>query len=288
MSQISNPTLLPVDIPNATEEEPRTTVISRLRNPPSEGKREHASTRYLREQIDWESRERENSGTYREDGRIFYFQNSTPVWYIFGGKSSRMVDLVVVGSDIDETAQKWKHELEEADKERERLRELVRKELLPELEGVSSIVTVLGRGSVYDPRRVVERDPDVDLILFLHTPLETSADIEAVAAQLATIQSKLPHIAIGITTYSFCLGDAAFFDPQLPTDPNIQMKVKFDLMSYVGPSSFVSYETSSNRPIRPYYQDCLRNGAVLLDRSEGVFENVRATILGKAAKLPTE
>ena len=271
------------------ENKPHTDIYARLKNVPwPDGDTEDPFPSHLRDHIDWESTARVNTATFSVNGKTYYLRHSTPVSYSQQGLSPRIVDLVVVGESLDEVTQTWDEEIASSEERKANIREMVSANILPELEAIKSVATVLGRGSVFDPRRVIERRPDVDIIVFLNTPLETDADITAISTRLRAIHDKYPHILVGITPYIVRRDThSTFTDEAFTLTDNIRMVVMFDLMSFTGESSFPRAILSRPRTLKPYARESLEHGDVLLDRSDGRFAEMRAAALRSVDESPS-
>jgi hypothetical protein len=264
------------------EAEPATTVINRMWDTlPPHREPQHEIADHIRGNIDWESAERDNIATFPIDGTTYHIRYSTPVHYAYKAASPKIVDLLVVGTDPDDVGAVWSEELAKADSEREHLRQRVRDDVLPELESIGSLVTVLGRGSVYDPRRVTEHGPDVDLILFFDSPLDTTEQIDDVTGTLNQINTKHPDIAVTVTPYTIAPGTSKqITDPEVTTDSRTDMVVMLDIMSFTGKTSYTQALLSHLDSLKPYDRDCLVYGEVLMDRSSGTFEEIREAAAG--------
>lgn len=265
------------------EQEHSITFLIRLWDTPKpSGRPEHPLAAVVRQHIDWSATSRDNRVTIEHKGRTYYVRYSTPVWYSYSDTNPKLVDFIVVGEDPHKVNDEWETEILSADTQREALRDLVREEILPELASLESVVVVLGRGTVFDPRRVMEQNPDVDIILFLNIPLETEEEKQQIQDQLHAIQARHPHIGVGVTMYSLNPGtNATYSDSDVETDENTKAVIRFDLMSLTGRSSYVSSLRSGHygNKLKPYSRDCLQFGEVLMDRSGGLFDQIRSSAI---------
>jgi len=228
----------------------------------------------IKKHIDWDSTKPENYIEFEYGGQKYYLVHSRPAWYTYWKDNFKLVDLLVVGTSA-ERAQKQFTELKElALIKRAQMLEKV-KQIIPELEKIPEVSVIMGRGTMFNQYRLpATGSDDADIMIFLNLNFRVANDIQEILIKLRDIIEKHSELNGYYGIYSF--QGSSQDTPLLEGRNDTEFNISFDLF----PLPFLQANIDSLLPhLKPYYIEALKEGAMLLDRSNGDFKDLTRKVV---------
>lgn len=229
--------------------------------------------------INWDSVNAENHSELDFEGKHYFLHYSRPAWYVQMSDNFKIVDLLVISPDANIASVEFAQLKATAEAKRVGSQKMV-EELLPELQSLPGVAVIMGRGTVYDPARLpASEGDDIDVMLFLDRDFERADQIQDVIDRLTKMSDGRDDLncSIGITTFKSTSTDEDIGEHK----PQAKFKLAVDLFPWP--------YLKNNFPmvlqvVRPYYVDTLLRGKILVDNTEGEFEQVRQAVIAARTK----
>lgn len=224
----------------------------------------------VKDAINWNSEETINQTSFEHQGETYYCVYSQPTWYAELAENFKQVDLLVI-SDSEDTAIYRFNQQREHSEERRLEAQHAALPILDELKDISSIKAAVGRGSVYDRRRITEPIyTDVDIMLFTEGDFPTEGWADNIVTAIQEIALRHPELDFTYAVYGkgFTGRDIRIRKTERPESITIGL----DIIALEMVRPIVNLPRN---PLSPYETDTLLNSVPLFDRSEGEFERMR-------------
>lgn len=233
-------------------------------------------------QLDMEAKSSINEAQISEVlAEPIYCVYSKPAWYTQDGHEFKIIDLVVFAKTQEQAHKRFLQQQTEAEERRTELLNLVGNDVLPRLLTVEKIQTIVGRGSVFDENRLpTGDDTDIDIIIFTQGSAVESDVVTTLAGTFkgATYQVGTSIYRVSRQGYGSDIEDKATIQPGGLIRVNLDL---FPLEASLTLATLAQKGTGKMKQILTmgYADNVLRNGIVLLDRSNGVYEEFRSRLI---------
>ncbi len=229
-----------------------------------------------RDAIDWGSTSTSNIAEFDFQGTHYFVHYSCPCWYSYAKDSFKIADLLVISEDSEDAATKFAADEADAQQKKQNSSEFI-EHFLPELLKLPDIVVIMGRGSVYDKRRLpASAGDDIDLMLFVDRSFTSENEVQDIIDMLTALADSDPDLKISVGVFSPMLvgGDKDIGIAKRTANH----KLSLDLL----PWPLLTHDIDKLMiVIKPYEIDSLREGKILADKTQGKFEQVKQRLVSE-------
>lgn len=236
--------------------------------------------RLIRERLDWNTNQQRNIVNIDIEGKQLFIVHSLPVWYSFASDRFKLIDVLTIAETQEDAEYRFTEELNERSKIKEECSKIAER-LLPEILSFNEVQVVMGRGDIFDDRRIPQIEhTDIDIMLFVDINTQDANQVSMFESKLKQLADRHPELNFSVGIFSPTLSGG---EHDLTEERDVPVRISFDLLPLklliaAGPSLF--------KLLKPYSVDSLRYGRILADRTNGTFEELRqAALLAHTANV---